>query len=316
MSLSPAEMMDSIGMHLTVQISKSGEAVGLAEHGWVDQPDGFLGDLGAGRISMELWFDDRVGPQGSVVACTIDNKRHHIPLVNRRPEMNVAPEGEYPVYRRAVSITTSDAGIAYTMFPANLARILRVVPAAGRLSVEIYEVSIISQKGAFFVCFQQTNEVPVFLANDGSLMFPSLEDGPMKDFIQKFVGGFLGGNPTKIPSISEYVGSSRMDGSDLSDGEARVIWFNQAQGYGLVVTRRDGKAIEARIHWSALPERWIQDGRPGRKVVYRGEIISYDEISAPRMGVATGYATPRQTTFQWEVVGHVRVAEGFAVARI
>lgn len=306
--MSPAEMMNAIGIHLTVSIAKSGEKAGLAEHSWVDRPDGFLGFLGVSQILMEIWFDERIGPLGAVTACTVDGTKTHIPKKNVRPRMRVTPDGEYPVYHRSVEVKVNDLGVARTNYPPNLIRIMRLVPANGAPRIEVYDLSIVSQNGAFFVCFQKMKTVPVFRTLTEAIDLPSIESGSMKELIINFAKDFLGQNPN-IPWVDQFVGRSTADGSDLSECQGRVLWFNQAHGLGALSAIWKGTLVQARIHWHVTPESRSQEGRPGLRVLHEGDVISFEKLIQPRMNVAPGYDKPRTTTFEWEVDGEVRVIE-------
>jgi cold shock CspA family protein len=73
----------------------------------------------------------------------------------------------------------------------------------------------------------------------------------------------------------------------ISEGEGRVVWFSDAEQYGMLMT----KLGPARVHWREINRRGSR-----RRYLQAGELVAFDELAKPHLTKA------RDTGFKLEAV--------------
>ena len=124
---------------------------------------------------------------------------------------------------------------AFSIYPENHLRLLSL----SEERIAMWEAAIVSQRGTFFLTFQETVNIALKEGIGGILygMASQLQKWPqMKAFLENLLGKQLlilaEENPRKIR-------------------EWRVIWYNLAQGMGAIQTPKGA----ARVHWSKVDPR-------------------------------------------------------------
>ncbi len=218
------------------------------------------------------------------------------PLDNEDPALD-APEGA-KVYRRFVPVTESELRVVpTTKFPNNNIRLLE---ALGDGYFQLWRVAIVSQYGDFFLTVEKVREpFRCYRSGEISVVCPAhVENEKQKGWprLLTLLNSVLTGetfqslppikeltNPTKPASVPS---SHKTNG--IEDGEARVAFFADAEGWGMLHTKEGA----ARVHWQNV-------NRPGSRRTYLkpGELVSYTELTKPHL------TRERGTGFKLEAVG-------------
>ncbi len=212
------------------------------------------------------------------------------------------PEGSGLLYQQKVSIKLSLEKTPHTEYVSNHLRVLKLY-ADGR--TELWEIALVSQSGNFFLTVQQTYAVCCYYHNgEEGVVCPYFQMPPhewpqlvsiLKQLFAEEVGT---GNLTRG---IRYQPEMQPSSNDLAPNTARVIWWNVAQGFGMVMTSEG----PARLHWSQVTPR-------SRIVMLESdELVKYTAIRTPvhKKSPKDSTAKERKTSFQREVVGVKQCAE-------
>lgn len=257
-----------------------------------------LGRLESGSVSLLLAFPRVVGVEGAVIVpFVVDGKKN----VNTLKPMK-AEEDEDIVWERKISVFYSpprvltldrtvggNEGLSYTRYPDNHVKVARIARDG---KIEVWEIAVISQGGDFFVTIQRLYEAQAFGGKDSPLKIPTFDiKWPQLAALLRTIVTTLNLSLETKP-VQEEVEKDLAEG--LQEGQARVVWFNSANGVGSVVLQ-DGS--QARVHWSQISKREL-----GRRYLIAGENVAYKELRTPTLSPSY-----RQTGFQKEVVGVILV---------
>ncbi len=157
--------------------------------------------------------------------------------------------------------------VFYTEYPANHLRLLSMDKAG---NLRIYEISLISQNGDFFVATQCVYQTRVYRDVDG-IFCPQWPDNKWPQLME-LVGVLLKDHRTKLPERSKCPAPERINGKSLENHTGVVQWYNLAQGYGCVITNKGA----ARVHWSNLT------GMNGQCFLEPGQKVTIGSVDKPK----------------------------------
>lgn len=206
------------------------------------------------------------------------------------------PEGSGRLYRQKVPIKLSLEKVAHTEYASNNLRALKLY-ADGR--TELWEIALVSQAGNFFLTVQRTYNVRCYYHNgEEGIVCPYFQTTPhewpqlvaiLKQLFAEDVG--IG----SLTRGKRYEPEQTPSSDGLAPNMARVVWWNAAQGFGMVMTPEG----PARLHWSQVTPR-------NRIVLLEpDELVRYAAIRTPvhKKPPKDSTAKDRTTSFQREVVG-------------
>jgi hypothetical protein len=183
---------------------------------------------------------------------------------------------------------------AHTEYPNNSIRILQF---GEKGKVTIWEISIVSQAGNFFLAVSSF-DVRVYTAQGGRALHIQGFSKPwreMSDFIMAVARAEY--DPATLLPLSCYTEAQKENSKGLAPHTGRVLWWSMAQGFGsIVINNHHGESVMARVHWQNLDQQLVRkDSRLAHLVA--GEIVSYTALNEPENTKGRG------TTFQVEAVG-------------
>ncbi|PIQ74029.1 MAG: hypothetical protein COV85_04330 [Candidatus Portnoybacteria bacterium CG11_big_fil_rev_8_21_14_0_20_44_10] len=148
------------------------------------------------------------------------------------------------------------------------------------------EVSLISQKGKFFVGKQLTRQGRVYRDKNDQVIFPKFSDWPE---MTEFLTGLMIGEKLEPMPDNASNDLPAIEPEELTGNTAETVWWSLTQQIGMVI---DCQGRTARIHWENLK-------RPGSELAYLAphEVIRFEKIGPPRQN------PERKTTFKWEIFG-------------
>ncbi|MDA1337623.1 MAG: cold shock domain-containing protein [bacterium] len=171
-----------------------------------------------------------------------------------------------------IGVWRNKEGRLLTTYPQNHVRLL----AATTKHIAMWEVAIIFQHEEFFLTAQQTLNIPLDQQDAGGVLYAEstrLQTWPqMVEFLEEDLDHKLLIMPKK---------------EDEGIRPGHVIWYNFAQGMGLIQTRKG----EARVHWSQIAQR-----DQGFRYLVAGEPVIYQIIPM------TQKPGPQRTTLRWQAV--------------
>jgi hypothetical protein len=202
------------------------------------------------------------------------------------------PEGSGRLYQQKVTIKLSLEQKPHTEYVSNHLRVLKLY-ADGR--TELWEIALISQDGNFFLTTQRTYAVRCYYQNgDEGVVCPYFQKWPQLVTILKQLFTEEVGIRNMTRGI-QYQPEPQPSPNGLASNTARVLWWNAAQGFGMVVTPEG----PARLHWSQVT--------PHDRIVLLepDELVKYVAIRTPvhKKSPKGSNAKERKTSFQREVVG-------------
>ena len=235
--------------------------------------DGYVGNFGPGvaTLSVQILEQEKDRFHG----ITVDSKKNVVLKKDLAPVQG--KEGK--LYSAKCQIKLSMQGIPSTEYPENN---LRLIELKGGGKFSIWEIALISQGGKFFLTVQETYRAECFLDEEGKIVCPHLDRWPQ---LLGVLEGLI--NREKLKPVSCYQPPPELDATNLGPNEGRVLWWNDAQGLGAIITPQGS----ARVHWSSISPR------PRRSFLIPGETITFFGLYAPRE------TKGRPTSFRWEARG-------------
>lgn len=212
------------------------------------------------------------------------------------------PDGSGRLYEKKVTIKLSLEQTPHTEYTSNHLRMLKLY---GNGRTELWEVALVSQGGNFFLTVQRTYDVRCYYHNgEEGIVCSYFQTKPhewpqlvaiLKQLFTEEVGI---GNLTRG---KRYQLEQEPSSDGLAPNTARVIWWNVAQGFGMVMTP-EGPAL---LHWSQVTPR-------NRIVLLESnELVKYTGIQPPvhKKPPKDSTAKERKTSFEREIVGAKQFAE-------
>jgi len=284
------------------------------------EPDGHLGTaVSLGLITEEeledaddeegkVRFDSillevEVEPKHQVFGFNVTEQKDVVPSRDWRvkPQDDEDPAHDAPegtrIFRRSISVTESELHIyPTTKFPGNN---LRILEGLGNGYFQLWRVAVVSQNGNFFLvveklykpfrCYRSGKTVlcPIYQANkdEGKIGWAALFT-----MLQRILKGEDFEN---LPEAHEVSTDPKPEpeakpANGISANEGRVVWFSDAEQYGMLMTKQG----PARAHWRNIR-------RPNNRRVHLvpGELVTFTELTEPHN------TKGRDTGFKYEAVG-------------
>lgn len=203
-------------------------------------------------------------------------------IVARRDQ---TPEGETATFVKKVrvSINKDTLALQTSRNPENFIRLL--LPSADG-SWEIAEVALVAQDDRLFLTCQRFYAGRAYRAEDGSVAVPEY---PGWTQIKNMLTNMF--RDRDLPDESEYRAKPDEPVPEASHNRGIIKWYNLAQQWGVAYASKDGKAVQARVHWSH------SRGKHGRIVFFEpNEAITFGAIAPAKS------ADPeRATSFRHEL---------------
>ncbi|MEE8131936.1 MAG: hypothetical protein V3T98_02730 [Candidatus Paceibacterota bacterium] len=238
---------------------------------------GYVGRLTGNQAFIEV---HTIPGSNNIYCFAVDGKKNVSLKRNLALPVKQSEEGCYQV---KIQIKTNSEGIYHTEYPNNNIRPL-VLNQNGL--VEIWEIALISQDSEFFVTRQKIYEVRCYLGPNGKVVCPRFNNWPQMVYL---LSELL--NIKKLSPINGYKPLYGPTAKGLKQKTGRVIWWNCAQGLGMIITPEG----VARVHWSEVCRYDIL------AYLIPGEIIEYKKLLTP-------YQTKeRRTTFRKEAIGVIPI---------
>lgn len=272
-----------------------GVVVALFVNGERVQPenDGFVGGLNPTDTAI---IEAKIRNGSNGFGIDVDGKKNVVLKKDLLPFED--PDGSGRLYQQKVPIKVSLKNIAHTEYTSNHLRVLKLY---GDGRTELWEIALVSQGGLFFLTTQRTYAVCCYYHNGKSanwVVCPYFDTPPhewpqLVAVLKQLFAGEVGiGNLVRGKRYQpEFESSSH----DLAPNTARVIWWNAAQGFGMVMTPEG----PARLHWSQVT--------PRDRIVFleHGQLVKYTAVRTPvvKKPPKESAAKERMTSFQREVVG-------------
>lgn len=172
-----------------------------------------------------------------------------------------------------------------TKHPSNHVKVVQVMPEDKDVFFRLWEVGIISQFNhatgdvQLFLTEQLDYESPVF-RSDGNFILPDYEGWKRWPQLQEHIGWILEGFIDQMQELSAEQVEKKLRAKlaklaispKLKAGQAQVLWYNLAQGWGMAMLA-DGRTA-ARVHWSQVETE-------GFRGLVAGQVISYGRAENP-----------------------------------
>lgn len=179
-------------------------------------------------------------------------------------------------YRKAVNVYGDQ--VTYTRYAENHLRLLILNDG----NVSVWDVSLISQDGAFFFITQEVYSNLRIYRSHNRVVCPDLYEWPQ---FENLLNDLIS-DSASLPPVKEYEPLPIVRVTKPYHG--KVLWFNLAQGVGSVMTN-DG---QAKVYW--------------RQIIHNGNSLAMlnpgDEIVYQNIKPARQYGD-HPTKFQWELEG-------------
>jgi hypothetical protein len=233
--------------------------------------NGFLGKLQEGRLRIKLLsFNPLVHPY--TLGGRGEDGQWKIDFKSNTETLTVRGRGRANVYEAVFPIRVSEekpfAGVPTTMYPQNGFRLL-VLKNGGQ--IEIWSISVVSQMGCFFYWPQKNYDTQCYREKDGQIFAPDFQNkrwGHLRTALKKLFEET--GRMISLQPRERYFPKRLVHGGPLPKNQARVEWYNVAEGLGAASFWHGDERIEARIYWREIAKR---DNGPVR--VHKGEVINF-----------------------------------------
>lgn len=221
------------------------------------EADGYLGELEGRQLVLSL----RDLP-ASFTPVRVDNRKS-VALAKNHGTPN------YRVFVTKMSMKVSNpqgagynTSVFHTEYPSNMTCVIEIDGD----TVRYHEIAIISQAGEFWVTNQVTREGTMY-QQDGALKVDCFGNWPQ--MLEKLSG------LVDASSLKQYPGEpDEPKLTPIPEGEGEVVWFNFAQGLGMIRTMHGN----ARVHWSEIA---VRTDEPERSYLLPGQRVSYADLREP-----------------------------------
>lgn len=238
-------------------IEKHGARIIVSHNGQALRPKeaGYLGDFRDGIFGLEVsWEKDGITP----LCLNVDQKKN----VSLMRDSSGSPITS--LFSIKIRIEKNLTGGYFTEYPRNNMRII-IFGENGKF--EHWEVAIVGRQSSFFLTKQKTYGAQFFKTGDGISCPDFKEKWPqLIETISPFI------RKKGLFPISQYSPPKPKVYSNLPEKQGVVIWWNCAQGLG-IIRLRDGKLL--RVHWKNI--NVIKNC--GLLELFPGQIVSFSEIS-------------------------------------
>jgi cold shock CspA family protein len=240
--------------------------------------DGHLGKImGACKVKIVAKVSEKEAD--NVFAINVDGKKNVV------LKKNFSETPEQKLYLNAVEIKTNGQ-VFHTEYPNNHLRLL-VIGKKG--NIQIWEIALISQDGEFFVTQQKVWNT--YCYNNYERVSCPLFEGP-KGWPQmvEILKGLLSNRIDRIALVSEAKEEDvNLDNTVVLEAKMGVVvWFNQAQGFGVIKTNQG----PARVHWTNIDRK-----NSRRAYLEPKETVNFKQLVPPRI------TKGRKTAMNFDAVG-------------
>lgn len=235
------------------------------------EPDGFIGQLTPGKLLIEICVESG---RDYIYGIQVDGRK----MITYKH--NHSESADKVILKTVILIKTGLDGVFHTEYPENNLRIIRIYKNG---HMELWEMSVVAQNNNFFLRSQKVYDVQCY-NNDGKLDCPRFSKWP--DMLTLLKTNLLVKN---LPDISEYKEDKMVRPGELSNNIGHVQWYNEAQGFGSIMT----SSGPARIHWKNI---FPSNGNRFATLA-AGEKVQYGELRKPNQTKA------RHTNFRQEAYG-------------
>lgn len=271
--------INEVGIYLLV----NNEQVKLGE-------DGYVGELHeADTVVLGV-----ITGRNEIVGISVDGRKNVEFRRNLAPQLELGEETT--VYRQNVTVKFGEkTGVWHTEYPQNHLRLLDFAGPSG--SCRMWEITLISQGGRFFVTVQDTyGWFSCYRDENGRIACPQFPQWPQ---MITFIGDLLLNQIDDLPPVSTYQTKAAITAPDNKEF-GRVVWWNSAQGLGMAAVNKSVSSNGmARIHWSQLLKPRTANGLA---YLETGELVRWQATREPHQ------RTTRNTTFVSELIGVELVA--------
>lgn len=251
-----------------IELTKDGEVIPA-------EPDGYVGELTSGTAVIAA----TVLRGFPFIGIKVDGKKN----VVKKKDWSEA-EG-IKVFQAVIPIKTAEkGGMNHTEYPDNNLRLLEIHPNG---HVALWEISLVSQEGYFFLTTQKVYCDQCYRDGDRIFCAPFVKwpqlTGPMPEdgFNRITLTNLL--KIENLPLVCDYK-STQTARNGLRPNTGRVLWFNLAQGYGAMNTPKG----MARVHWTQIMKE-------GRLAFFEtGDLVSYKYLTKPNQTKARKTTFPRE----------------------
>lgn len=251
-----------------VELTKDGQVLEV-------EPDGYVGELTNGQAVITA----TVLRGHPFIGIDVDGAK------NVTPKKNWSRIEGLKVFQAQIPIKTGKkGGVNHTEYPDNNLRLLEVRRNG---QVALWEISLISQEGYFFLTTQKVYCDQCYRKGDRIFCAPFTKwpqlVGPPPNNKRRGITLTELIPLDSLKSVSEYRKIQAY--INLPPNTGSVLWFNLSQGYGLIITP-DGK--QARVHWRQI----IREGRLA--FFETGDLVSYKYLMKPNQTKARKTTFPRE----------------------
>jgi cold shock CspA family protein len=238
--------------------------------------DGFIGEIkGICNLVITAKIDEV--SLDKVFGIVVDGKKNVV------VKKDLSHSSKQKVYAGKISVKRNDEMVFHTEYPNNNLRLL-VVGENG--NIQIWEIAIVSQAGRFFITQQKVWNTHCYNSYE-RVSCPLFEGDKGWPQMVEILKGLLSNQIDKLPSIEEKKEEDvNLAGTKVTrDKSGIVVWWNQAQGYGVIKTAK-GVAI---AHWSNI-------SRPGsqRSYLLPNEQVNYKNLVPSRSTKGRPSVIPHQ----------------------
>lgn len=244
---------------VVIELEKDGQVLEV-------EPDGYVGELTNGQAVITA----TVLRGYPFIGIDVDGKK------NISPKKDWSEKEGEKVFQTKIPIKTGEkGGVNHTEYPNNNLRLLEVHHNG---QVALWEISLISQEGYFFLTTQTTYDAKCCRDGDKIFCAPFVKWPQMLSLLGEKMAG------QNLPPANDYKSAPSLSSNGLATNTGRVAWFNWAQGFGCMLTPEG----MARVHWSQI----LREGRLA--FLETGDLVSYKYLMKPNQTKTRRTAFPRE----------------------
>jgi len=233
-------MFDQIpGVMTTLKIS--GRSVEVPENGWV-------GEL---RCRRKVVLEINVRPDTPIFGINIwERKGKKIVSLRKNLAEVISPGWEGKFYERWIPVKF-DNEETHTEYLTNHQDLIGLVKESPGLFF-VWEIALVSQKGSFFLTTQKVFGGRCYRDGDKMVAHPYFSNDE-HDWSQllDFVGNLFKDQIQEFLPIEAHKPGPPLSGDDLKSRKGRVIWWNFAEGKGMIQIKQG----LARVDWPEVKPR-------------------------------------------------------------
>lgn len=228
--------------------------------------DGYVGEMTSGQAVITV----TVFRGHTFVGIDVDGKKNVV------PKKDLSKIEGLKVFQAKIPIKTGGkGGVNHTEYPNNNLRLLEI-GLIGRIG--LWEISLISQEGYFFLTTQKVYDDTQYCDGDKIFCAPFVKWPQMLSFLAEKM------MVQNLQPISEYKSTPQSTNRGLAPNTGHILWFNLAQGFGAITTPKG----MARVHWSQI----IKEGRLA--FLETGDLVLFKYLKKPNQTKKRETAFPRE----------------------